>query len=99
MRVVQETQVLGWINKKELSRKSYGKSFKGVLGCLQWRLVRREGLSSLFAIGKSDAEILCEVAVLMFFERIENLTVQKRNKITVWMDWSLRFIETQKRSA
>lgn len=91
--------MLGWINKKELSRKSYGKSFKGVLGCLQWRLVRREGLSSLFAIGKRDAEILCEVAILMFFERIENLTVQKRNKISVWMDWSLRFIETQKRSA
>ena len=60
----------GWIDKNELSRQSYGKRFKGVLGCLQWRSVRREGLSSLFATGKSDTEILCEVPVLMFFKRM-----------------------------
>lgn len=54
------------------------------LAVYSWRLVRKEGLSSLFATGKSDTEILCEVAVLMVFKKkVENLTVKKEKKITV----------------
>jgi len=60
----------GWINEKELSRQSCGKRCKGVLGFLQWRLVRRERLSSLFATGKSGTEILYEAPVLVFFKRM-----------------------------
>lgn len=49
--------------------KTIERGLRESLAVYSWRLVRREGLSSLFATGKSDTEILCEVAVLMLFKR------------------------------